>query len=75
MFLKLLLLSSVIILFSLAALGIRLLVVRNGRFPETHIGRNKEMRKLGIKCAQNIDVGCQPSDDFPGCSTCKVVKP
>ncbi len=74
MFIKLLILSSAFILIAVAALGIRMLVVRNGKFPETHIGRNKEMRKLGIKCAQSIDVGCNPSDDNPGCSTCSVAK-
>lgn len=70
MFLKLLLLSSIIILISIAALGIRLLVKKNGRFPQTHVGRNKEMAKRGISCAQSIDVGCQPSDKNPGCATC-----
>ena len=72
MFIKLLILSSVLILISVAALGIRMLVLKGGRFPQTHVGQNKEMRKRGIKCAQNIDVGCNPSDKFPGCSTCHV---
>ncbi len=70
MFLKLLLLSSIIILISVAGLGIRLLVKKNGRFPQTHVGKNKEMAKRGIKCAQSIDVGCQPNDRNSGCSTC-----
>lgn len=55
---------------ALLALGIRILVLRGGRFPQTHVGRNKEMAKRGIKCAQSIDTGCQPTDDFPGCSAC-----
>ena len=28
---------------------------RKKRFPETHIGHNKDMRKLGIVCAQTMD--------------------
>lgn len=70
MFLQLLLLSGIIILISVAGLGIRILIKKNGRFPQTHVGRNKEMAKRGIKCAQSIDVGCQPSDNNPGCSSC-----
>jgi len=74
MFLKLLVLSAILILISIAGLGIKILFSKRGIFPETHIGRNKEMRKRGINCAQNIDVGCHPTDDFPGCSTCNVIQ-
>ena len=74
MYLKLLLLSVALILVAVVGLGIRMLLVKGSKFPETHISRNKNMRKMGISCAQNIDVGCNPSDEFAGCSTCKVVK-
>jgi hypothetical protein len=74
MFLKLLILSIGFILFAVIALGVRLLIIKGSRFPETHISRNKEMRKRGITCAQSIDVGCNPSDNFSSCSSCKVVK-
>lgn len=70
MFLQLLLLSGIIIAISVAGLGIRLFLLKNGRFVQTHVGRNKEMAKRGISCAQKIDVGCNPSDKYPGCSTC-----
>jgi len=72
MFLKLLIISSVLIALSLAGLGIKMLLKPNGRFPETHISRNKAMRKKGIVCAQNIDVGCHPSDQFEGCESCSI---
>ena len=74
MFLKLLLLSTILIFISLVGLGLKILFSKDGKFPETHISRNKEMRKRGITCAQNLDVGCHPTDNFPGCSTCKVQK-
>jgi hypothetical protein len=70
MFLKLLLISAVFLLIAFAGIGIRLLLHPKGRFPETHISRNEEMRKRGITCAQNTDIGCTPSNDFPGCSAC-----
>jgi len=71
MFIKLLVLSLLLVMIALLGLGIKVLFNKNGRFPETHVGRNKEMAKRGIKCAQSIDVGCHPTDDFPGCSSCR----
>lgn len=50
-----------IILLSLFILGIGILgmafniVFRKKRFPDTHVGHNKEMRKRGIVCAQTMD--------------------
>ena len=71
MFIKLLVLSLLLVMIALLGLGIKVLFSKNGRFPETHVGRNKEMAKKGIKCAQSIDVGCHPTDDFHGCSSCR----
>ncbi|MFA5819699.1 MAG: hypothetical protein WC854_10540 [Bacteroidales bacterium] len=70
MFLKLLILSAIFLSIAAAGFGIRMLLKSHGRFPETHISRNAEMRKRGITCAQETDVGCTPSDDNAGCSTC-----
>jgi hypothetical protein len=70
MFIKLLIISALILAISGIFLGIRILLKYNGRFPETHVSRNKEMRKRGITCAQDTNIGCNPSDDFSSCSTC-----
>jgi hypothetical protein len=72
MFLKLLIISLFFLIIAFAGLGIRILVKSHGRFPETHVGRNREMRKRGITCAQHTDIGCNPSDDFSECSTCGI---
>jgi hypothetical protein len=40
---------------ALVGLGITILLKKNGSFPETHIGRNKEMKKRGIYCANTTD--------------------
>lgn len=50
--------------------GIRMLLKTNGRFPETHVSKNAEMSKRGITCAQQTDIGCHSTEDFPGCPTC-----
>ncbi len=70
MFIKLLIISIVLLAVSGLFFGVRMLLKKNGRFPETHVGRNREMRKRGISCAQDTNIGCTPADDFGTCSTC-----
>jgi hypothetical protein len=70
MFLKLLILSAIFLSVAAIGLGIRMLLKSHGQFPETHISRNVEMRKRGITCAQQTDTGCNPTENYPGCSTC-----
>jgi hypothetical protein len=70
MFLKLLIISIILVLAAMVFLGIRILFKRNGHFPETHAGHNKEMRKRGITCASQTNIGCSPSDVDGECMTC-----
>ena len=49
------LLTALIIAISFALLAITIIIKKNGKFPNIHIGGNKEMRKRGIKCAQSQD--------------------
>jgi hypothetical protein len=68
MFLKLLILSIVFLAIAGIGFGIRMLVKKQGQFPETHVSRNPAMRARGITCAQQTDTGCHSTDGFPGCS-------
>ena len=70
MFLKLLVISALLIGFALVAMAVSILLRRGGRFPDTHISHNREMRKRGITCAQHNDVGCQPAQNASGCAGC-----
>jgi hypothetical protein len=74
MFLQILIISAILLVVSFAGLGIRLLLKPGGRFPETHISRNKEMQKRGITCAQKTDIGCLLSESMEGCATCGKVR-
>lgn len=53
--LKTLLFTTLIIAISIALLAITIIIKKNGRFPNIHVGGNKEMRKRGIKCVQSQD--------------------
>jgi len=70
MFLKLLIISIIFLAIATAGLGIRMLLKSQGRFPDTHVSTNPEMRRRGLSCAQQTDTGCQSTEGFPGCAAC-----
>jgi hypothetical protein len=72
MFIKLLIISAVLLGIALAGLAISILISPEGKFPETHISHNKEMKKRGITCAQRTDLGCTPIDNTSCCAGCDV---
>ena len=52
---KLLLLTTLIVAICMALMAVTIIIKKNGRFPNTHVGGNKEMRKRGIKCVETQD--------------------
>jgi len=72
MFIKLIIISAVLVGVAMAGLAISILLKPRGRFPETHISRNKAMRDRGIRCAQDTDLGCNPGEGASGCAGCQV---
>lgn len=53
--LKVMLLAVVIIGLAVAGLAIQMLLKKDGKFPNTHIGGNKYMKANGVSCAQTDD--------------------
>jgi hypothetical protein len=53
MFLKLAIISIVLLVFVLVGLGISILLKPKGKFPEIHIGRIKNMPQRGYPLAQH----------------------
>ena len=51
-----LILTIGLILVAVFLLSVKILFSKSGKFPETHIGRNKEMKKRGISCAVTQDM-------------------
>jgi len=52
---KTLILTLLIVLVAVLLLGIRVFFVKGGKFPNTHIDANKELRDKGIHCASHED--------------------
>jgi hypothetical protein len=55
MFWKVLILSVIMMAIVAFLMSIKILFKKNGKFPNTHIGANKEMAKRGITCATSQD--------------------
>ncbi|MDR2383503.1 MAG: hypothetical protein LBD76_06435 [Prevotellaceae bacterium] len=64
---ELFILTLILIALCFAALGIRIWI--KGEFTENEIGRNKNMRKLGLKCVKHEEIE-QFNDDNDKCNTC-----
>ncbi len=52
---KVFLLAIVIVAIAVVGLAISIIVKKNGKFPELHIGRNKNLKKRGISCVTSQD--------------------
>ena len=49
---KIILITVVLMAFVFLALGVSIFFRRNGKFPETEVGKNKKMREMGITCVK-----------------------
>ena len=49
------LLTMAIVALAFILLGIKVIFVKGGKFPNTHIVANKEIKKRGISCALSTD--------------------
>jgi hypothetical protein len=56
--LKVLIISFILLGMAFLGLAHRVLFVREGRFPQTSIGKNKQMRELGITCVKHDELKC-----------------
>ena len=53
--LKVVLITIALVTTAVLALSIRIVLVKDGKFPETHISRNKAMKNKGIHCVKTMD--------------------
>jgi len=56
MFLTLIFVSIALLALAVLGLGVSIFFRKNGKFPETGVGHNPEMRKLGLNCARSEEM-------------------
>ena len=52
-FMKLVILTSILVLMAVLMLGVKVLFVKNGKFPSGHVSQNKALRDRNITCAHS----------------------
>lgn len=52
---KMILLAVALISLAFLGLATQIVLKKNGKFPDTHVGHNREMKKRGIVCAKTFD--------------------
>ncbi|WP_300729912.1 hypothetical protein [uncultured Bacteroides sp.] len=62
--LKTILITMLIVAICIALLCVKILIKKNGRFPNTHVSGNKAMRERGIGCVQSQDREAQKSNPY-----------
>ena len=62
----------VIVLVAIAGLFLSIGVIIKGKFPDTHVGHNAEMKKRGINCVKNESTFCQGRSDSEACRGCQI---
>ncbi len=70
---KTLILSIILMGLAFAGFAITILLKKGGKFPDTHVGHNKEMKKRGLSCANNENMGCNSVGDKSSCSSCSLI--
>ncbi|MFZ5942339.1 MAG: hypothetical protein ACOYXB_17365 [Bacteroidota bacterium] len=58
MFLKIVLVSVVLLSIAMLGMGITMLVKKNGKFPAFQVGHNANMRRMGITCVKHEEIKC-----------------
>ena len=56
-FVIVLLLSIAILIVALIGMGMKILFVKNGKFPSSSVGKNPALAKHGIRCAKHEEIG------------------
>lgn len=56
--------STLLLFIAILLLGVRIFFVKNGTFPNIHIGSNKALRNKGIACATTQDRQAQNSKRY-----------
>jgi len=62
-----------IILVAVAGAGMAVGIIVKGKFPDTHVGQNAEMRKMGITCVKNDSDFCKGRPDTDACTGCRML--
>ncbi|HRW63870.1 MAG TPA: hypothetical protein P5132_10290 [Bacteroidales bacterium] len=63
MFIEVLFLVLALLTIAFLGMGFNIFFRKNKKFPQTSVGKNKDMRKLGLSCAKHEEIRCRREMD------------
>jgi len=72
MFLKILIITLILLSLAMLGMALNILVRKRGKFPAYMVGHNREMHKLGISCVKHEEINCHKKKlKEKGCTGCQ----
>lgn len=65
------LLTLTILAFGITCMSIALIIRKNGKFPDSSIGRNQNMKDRGIRCPNQEERNLLKKEKNEHCSDCR----
>ncbi len=71
MFLKILIITLVLLSLAMLGMALNILVKKKGKFPAYRVGHNRDMHKAGITCVKHDEIRCHNKKlKGKGCAGC-----
>ena len=58
MFLNILIITFILLGIATAGMAVSILLKKKGRFPAYRVGHNRDMHKMGLRCAKDEEIRC-----------------
>ena len=71
---KLIAVAIVLLGICFFGMAIRIIFHRSHKFPQTEVGHNAQMRKMGISCPKHDELKCFGKNGLSNCSKCSLEK-
>ena len=62
---------AIAVLVAISVVCLAVGVIIKGKFPDTHVGQNVDMKKMGITCIKNDSAFCQGRTNSDVCKGCR----
>ncbi len=77
MFLNILIITFILLSVATAGMAVSMLLKKKGRFPAYRVGHNREMARMGLRCAKDEEIRCHRKEQDKrelrdkGCEGCE----
>jgi len=79
MFLNILIITFILLTIATAGMAVSILLRKKGRFPAYRVGHNRDMHKMGLRCAKDEEIRCYRKElemrerKDKGCDGCQQI--